>query len=67
MSTKCTIACGEEPTDFHLYYDYADQKIYLDLPDFSFVIPRDVMEEIIKEIKDPNFVLPGKLNEKEKK
>jgi len=58
MSTKCTIACAEEPTDFHLYYDYSDDLIHLELSNISVVIPKDVFNEIHKELKDPNFKLP---------
>ena len=79
MSTKVTIAYGEPPsTDFHLYYDFADDKYHLAIygKDVEFAsgndnvnleIPKDVLTKIIEELKKKDFQLPGNLEYLEQK
>ena len=83
MSTKVTISCdpGVDTTlmtsDFHLYYDYADNKIHLDVQaeevefrawpnGYHVVIPIDVMKTLVEDLssnRKNGFKYPWELEE----
>lgn len=73
MSTKVTLSHNDQfdgKPDFHLYYDYADDKVHLAIykhpeaklvtqdESFDVVIPRDVWKLILESVQDPQFKMP---------
>ena len=65
MSTKCTVSCGQAPTNFHLYFDYRDDQYHLDIYDFEkstyTSIPKEIMKIILEDLKTRRYAEPGNL------